>query len=282
MAEETKPVLSFKVSTQKSEDVSTASIKVDDPDPTLSERANKSFEDIQSRFSSSNVKKFVWAIPLVLLLGAIGAGYHFEVHKKAKETLDHVMASRLPKEDKTPPAVKSEAPGPIVEDKEPVRAKVGVLEVRDYYLRIQKEDGSVEVRTGGSRSWRLNNPCTILYGKFSVSAGAIGRAEKFSVFETYPEGRKACFELLFESDHGYKDKSIEDAIKRFAPASEGFKTNEYLKGVRVIGVPLTTKMSELSEARKNKLIDILMDLEDFIPGKVIKFESLGDFKKRGY
>lgn len=287
MSEESKPVLSFKVSTQKSEDVKPAveTINVDVPNPSLAEKAEETFNDIQSRFSSFNIKKFIWVIPVLVLIGAGVAGYHYDVHNtaydKAKETVDYVWSSRLGTESKPVPEPKPEAPVKV-EDDEPKRSKVGVLEARDFYLRISKSNGSIEVRTGGSRSWRLNNPCTILHGKFAVTNGAIGRADKFAVFESYDDGRKACYELLFDSDHGYKDKSIQDAIKRFAPANEGFKTLDYIKAVRVLNVPMTTKMSDLSEAKRNKLIDILMDVEDFIPGKVFTYDSASDFKKRGY
>lgn len=163
------------------------------------------------------------------------------------------------------------------------RLPAGILEDREYYIRFRDEDQKVIVRTGGSRSWRLNNPCSILYGKFAISAGSIGNSEKYAVWTKYQKGREACYDLLFKSDKGYKELSVENALKRFAPAKEGFKTEKYLKAAKDAKFVLTHTMSNLSEERRNKLIDVLMKVEDFDPnGKVYEYENLKDFNRRGF
>lgn len=168
------------------------------------------------------------------------------------------------------------------------RAPAGILEARDYYLRLLNDDQTVTVRTGGSRSWRLQNPCSILWGKFAQEAGANGGADKnsegkkFAVWMKYEEGRKACYKLLFESDKGYMGLSVQDAMKRFAPDNQGFKTSKYLAAISRAKIPLPNTMSNLSEERRQKLIDVIMDVEDFQPGKVWEYDNVKDFAKRGY
>ena len=71
-------------------------------------------------------------------------------------------------------------------------------------------------------------------------------------------------------------------MKRFAPESEGFKPITYVKALSKAGISSTVEMNELSEAKRQKMIDVIMDVEVFIPGRVVEFESEADFNKRGY
>lgn len=164
----------------------------------------------------------------------------------------------------------------------PKRQPASILEARDYYLRLLHEDQSVSVRTGGSRSWRMNNPCSILWGRFARDKGAIGNADKYAVWLKYAEGRLACYDLLFKSEHGYKDKSVLDAMKRYAPLKEGFATDKYIKAMEKARINTKDKMSSLPEEKRQKLIDVLMEVEDFHAGRVSEYDDVKDFKKRGY
>tara|TARA_R110000868_G_scaffold25423_9_gene99200 strand:- start:15197 stop:16138 length:942 start_codon:yes stop_codon:yes gene_type:complete len=220
---------------------------------------------------------------VVLLVAALFALYHYraEVSQKLYEVVSHSRGNKdVHVANKNTIKVEHEQSAPLEEKR--VRKEAKVLEARDYYLRIFNEDGSISVRTGGSLAWRINNPCRILYGKFSASQGAFDKADKFGVFKSYDAGRKACYELLFTSEHGYKQITVNDAMKRFAPESEGFKPITYVKALSKAGISSTVEMNDLSEAKRQKMIDVIMDVEVFIPGRVVEFESEADFNKRGY
>jgi hypothetical protein len=139
------------------------------------------------------------------------------------------------------------------------------------YTTVKLPDGSVVKRTG-SRNWRNNNPGNIEYGPFAKAQGAIGSDGRFAVFPTYEAGRKAKAALLFESK-GYKNKSIADAIARYAPDFEN-DTNAYTNAVaRAVGVPASTKLSELTPEQRIKMLNAMERIEGFKPGKEVLVAS---------
>lgn len=128
--------------------------------------------------------------------------------------------------------------------------------------------GDKTVRRQGSRAWRNNNPGNIEYGAFARSKGAIGSDGRFAVFDTYESGRKAKEALLFESS-SYKDRTIAQAIARYAPPSEN-DTQSYARAVaRAVGVLPTTKLSELSATERTLMLDAMEKVEGFKPGKEV-------------
>ena len=248
------------------------------PTPFFQKVQNKVAELNPPKKSGNGIIVFV-----VLLVAALFALYHYraEVSQKLYEVVSHSRGNKdVPVANKNIIKVEPEQLAPLEEKR--VRKEAKILEARDYYLRIFNEDGSISVRTGGSLAWRSGNPCRILYGKFAASQGAIGKADKFAVFRDYKDGRKACYELLFTSDHGYKELTIVDAIKRFAPKNEGFKTADYIKAVQKSSLVSLSIMKDQSENKRNQLIDMLMELENYSPGRVVEYESEKDFEKRGY
>ena len=132
------------------------------------------------------------------------------------------------------------------------------------YTEVRR--GNEVIRRQGSRAWRNNNPGNIEYGPFARSKGAVGSDGRFAVFETYEAGRAAKEALLFESS-SYRGRTIAEAIARYAPPSEN-DTSAYARAVaRAIGVPVTTKLLELSKAERTLMLDAMEKVEGFKPGK---------------
>lgn len=126
-----------------------------------------------------------------------------------------------------------------------------------------------ETRTGGSLSWRLNNPGMIYFGPFAQAAGAIGSDGKHAIFPSYETGRNAVEKLLFESaDRGYKNLSLENALKRYAPKNEGFNTDFYINSIKETNLSLTKVLSDFTDAERDTLLNHLQKIERFAPGKV--------------
>lgn len=145
---------------------------------------------------------------------------------------------------------------------------VKVVSAGKGWTEIQKEDGSIERRTG-ARNWRNNNPGNIEYGKFAKTNGAIGSDGRFAIFKTYEDGRAAKAKLLFESP-SYKNKTILGAIARYAPSFEN-DTNGYARQVaEAAGVSLDTPVAALSENQKVAMLDAMQRVEGFRKGKVTK------------
>ena len=86
--------------------------------------------------------------------------------------------------------------------------------VSPYYLRAVRGDGKVEVRTGGTASWRFNNPAKLLAGSFAKRNGAIGTDGLLAIFPDAATGRTAAEKLLFE-DPSLMNLSITKANAEF-------------------------------------------------------------------
>lgn len=126
--------------------------------------------------------------------------------------------------------------------------------------------GYSETVKEGSRNWRNNNPGNIEFGNFAKEKGAIGTDGRFAVFDTYEQGRAAKNDLLFETD-GYKNKTIQQAVERYAPAFEN-NVNKYTKAITdALGLPSDTKLSDLTAAQRDKMLDAMEKHEGFREGK---------------
>ena len=79
-------------------------------------------------------------------------------------------------------------------------------------------DGRDVLRSGGSRSWRNNNPGNIRKGDFARNAGAIGDDGAFAIFPDFKTGFAALLALLKSA--AYAPLTLHDAIFRYAPPAE--------------------------------------------------------------
>jgi len=125
------------------------------------------------------------------------------------------------------------------------------------------DNASPDQKSGGSRSWRNNNPGNLEYGPFAKSMGAIGSDGRFARFPTYEAGRKAQEKLLFESK-GYKDLTLSQAIRRWAPASE----NNVPAYIAAMGGDPGKRMGEYTPDQRAKLLDAMQAHEGWKVGTV--------------
>lgn len=115
--------------------------------------------------------------------------------------------------------------------------------------------------TGGSRSWRNNNPGNIEYGPYARSMGATGSDGRFAIFPDYQAGRSAQEKLLFDSK-GYRDLTLGQAIQRWAPASEN-NVPAYLKAM---GGDAGKRMADYSPEERARLLNAMQRHEGWRPG----------------
>jgi hypothetical protein len=129
-----------------------------------------------------------------------------------------------------------------------------------------REDGSQETRTGGSRSWRNNNPGNLNYGDFAKRMGAIGSDGRFAIFPTYEAGRKAKEDLIFNGKN-YKDLSLSEAIARYAPPSENNTSNYQKTALAAVGGK-EKRMRDYSPEERLAILDAIETKEGFKVGSV--------------
>ena len=143
---------------------------------------------------------------------------------------------------------------------------VSVQDAGKGWTTVRYADGRVEKRSG-MRGWRNNNPGNIEFGPFARSQGAVGTDGRFAVFPTYESGRNAKAALVFDSK-GYRNKSIKQAIARYAPAFENDTASYARRVANAIGVSVDTKVSSLTPAQRSVMLDAMQSVEGYRSGKV--------------
>ena len=113
---------------------------------------------------------------------------------------------------------------------------------------IDNGAGMLSVLSGGSLSWRDNNPGNIKGGSFASSHGGIGNNGKFAIFPSYPTGYKALIALLYTPN--YQSMNVSSVIRAYAPASDNNNPAAYADFItNTLGVSLDTQMSTLSSSQ---------------------------------
>lgn len=127
--------------------------------------------------------------------------------------------------------------------------------------------GGGQAGAGGSRAWRNNNPGNMKYGAFAASQGATGKDDKgFAVFPSYEAGRKAQENLLFNSP-AYRGLTIAEAIRKWAPGSDGNNPASYAADLaKAAGVGVDAPLSSLSAEQRSRLLDAQQRREGWSEG----------------
>lgn len=144
------------------------------------------------------------------------------------------------------------------------RAMSARAEKRDVVITY--DDGTEDVRSGGTRAWRNNNPGNLRNSKFSQAHGSLGEAGGFAVFPDEVTGFDALLALLRTDT--YQKLSIEDAIKRYAPPSEN-DTAAYERNIRrLTGLDTTKTLNTLSAGELEKVARAIRTIEGWSAGTV--------------
>lgn len=150
-------------------------------------------------------------------------------------------------------------------------------------------DGTHLLRTGGTAAWRFNNPGNLRPGRSGEPIyGAIGVAQtkgngKFLIFSSYEEGRKQKKLLLRRK---YNDRTIytmlagiDDGkghmIEGYAPKTDNNDPDDYAGFLADhIGKPTTTKLSDLSDAQLDSMMDAMEIKEGYHGSKATRKEKI--------
>ncbi|WP_272678482.1 hypothetical protein [Providencia sp. PROV137] len=138
------------------------------------------------------------------------------------------------------------------------------VEVPKWDKRIFKTSNGDVIREGGSRAWRNHNEGNLEYGDYARRHGAIGTDGRFAIFPNAETGRNAKRNLLFNTN-SYKDLTLLDAIKRYAPKGEN-KPAQYYKAVKN-AVGSDKKMGEYSASEQEIILEAFKRVEGWEAGK---------------
>ena len=136
-----------------------------------------------------------------------------------------------------------------------------------------------QVRTGGDRNWRNNNPGNIEYGKFAISMGAIGSDGRFAIFPTEEMGRKAADTLL--KGKSYANLSAAAAINKWAPSNENDPKAYAANIAKQTGLDMNKRYVDMSPQEQAKFLDAMNRVEGGRAGSVSGPNSRYDAKTAG-
>lgn len=138
----------------------------------------------------------------------------------------------------------------------------------------------IEVKEGGTISWRNNNPGNINYGEYAKQQGAIGSNGGFAVFPDYETGKNAMRKLLAEGKN-YKNDTLWQAIGAdgnpvsYAPKDDGNDPVAYAMYVQEkTGLDVKrVKFAELSASDQNKVLMAMIAKEGYQAGRTYTGEQ---------
>ena len=130
-----------------------------------------------------------------------------------------------------------------------------------------------ERRTGGTISWRTNNPGNVMYGPRAKSFGAIGSAmagdgEPVAIMPTLDHGWK--MQMALWRSPKYNNGTIDHGCRRWATGVGSKKeTSPYTIALaNAAGASINTKVSELSDEQLKNMVKKQAKLEGFKVGTV--------------
>lgn len=143
---------------------------------------------------------------------------------------------------------------------------VSVLDAGRGFTTFQMSDGSI-IRRDGTFAWRNNNPGNIESGQFAASqAGYLSGGGRFAAFDTFEHGTLARENLLFNSP-AYANRTLSQAIYRYAPPSEN-NTESYISQLtRSAGVDRNTLMRDFTPDQRQAILDAQMRIEGNTAGR---------------
>lgn len=156
----------------------------------------------------------------------------------------------------------------------PEGSNVAAYSFRKQGVVIENPDGTYEVRTGGTKAWRNNNPGNIRFSKWMWrNTKPIGvDYNGFLIYRTQDEGQRAIGFLLKNSGK-YKNKTIPNAIETYAPRNEN-NTDAYIRHVKRaflnanLGDVESRTISSLNRMEMDLLVGAIKSKEGNMAGSV--------------
>lgn len=142
-----------------------------------------------------------------------------------------------------------------------IKIVVGKKSVKYIY-----QDGTIEIREGGTLPWRNKNP-----GAIRKSNMASSKANGFAVFASEEMGFDALRALL-RGEH-YRNLTLKTAVFKYAPPHENNTTKYQSDLKRLTGLDINRKLCDLNDEEFERVLKTIKYLEGWVPGKTTMMES---------
>lgn len=136
---------------------------------------------------------------------------------------------------------------------------------------IYTDDGGKQwVHSGGTRTWRKNNPGNLVPGTISKDNNAIGKVGGFAVFPDYESGHAGLIDCLKRT---YGNADLVALVKAYAPKGEN-NSERYLKFLRIkTGIKNNKKVNDFTAEEFEKLWRAIEQMEGWKVGKITEYNS---------
>jgi len=122
--------------------------------------------------------------------------------------------------------------------------------------------------SGGTWAWRNHNPGNLVPGEISARHNQIGSTGKFAIFPDYENGHLALLDSLHTN---YKNKTIPQLVKKFAPAKDGNNVEVYTEFLREqIDVYDNKQVKDFTPEEFDKLWRAIEKMEGSQEGDIIE------------
>jgi hypothetical protein len=139
-------------------------------------------------------------------------------------------------------------------------AKLGVV-------TYTNSDGSQDTYTGGSASWRDNNPGNMVAGAGPYQPIGSNNTNGFVIFADYSTGYNAMVDNL--GTGRYQSQTVGGAIATWAPSSDGNDPVTYANNVKSwTGIAASTPMSSLTAAQIQSVANAIQRQEGWSVGTI--------------
>lgn len=144
-----------------------------------------------------------------------------------------------------------------------------VIHKESGIIIYENEDGTVWKRSEGTVAWRCNNPGNLKFGPFTRDYGAIDEDYGgHAIFPSLEMGNKAHMELLFDPSSVYYNLTLIEAVRRYAPESDGNNPVIYQRYItKHTGVEATTLLRTMNPSQRNGMLACMRIFEGFEVGK---------------
>ena len=151
----------------------------------------------------------------------------------------------------------------------------------DDSVQYMDTSSTVTVYSGGSRSWRTNNPGMIGFGLFAYGHGGIGTACGLAAFKDYNNGKQALVAMLGEER--FQTLKVEQAYQQFDPTYHvpppppPENTDPTAppppppkRLCPYTGIDVDQFMSAIGGADRRKMADAIEQMLDYTPGTITR------------
>jgi hypothetical protein len=134
------------------------------------------------------------------------------------------------------------------------------------------DDGSQDIKIGGTAAWRDNNPGNMRAGAPSYSPIGSNLVNGFAIFSDEQTGFDAIAANL--QTPKYNSLSVAQAIATWAPTKDGNDPVTYAANVRSwTGLDPSTTVSQLTPTQLNSVANAISKQEGWVPGISIHLDS---------